>query len=237
MIVRQLLDWAGLELNIKRSHNVRMKPFILICLYVLTVFICIKAQATTFTVKKSKGFSAVIESSEPLAEGETYVLQSRKKVKNQSRDNSFSLGLDSSFFKSGNIQENQITLEGRYGWSSVDYEFGPLLKINLYDEGAGFNSEYSVGGYFDYNLVANTVAEEYVYGLTAQAVGGNREFTTGSSSQVLIFGGGGFLSWYLLGTSTALRAEALVEQKQISTASTSTSVTGFAGKMLLAFYF
>lgn len=203
--------------------------------------------AATFTVKKTKGNSSVIESSVPLIPGETYTIQSSKQSglisedvvyrSNRSRENSFSGGIDTSFFKSDTLQEHQIDVEARYGWNFGQYEIGPLVHINLLDEGAGFNTDFSLGGYFDYNFNENVANEDSVLGLTVQGYGGNREFTNGASSQIFAFGGGGFYTWYLMRSSTALRFEGLVENKKIATSTTSSSVFGFSGRMLLAFYF
>lgn len=233
---------------IDRSHNETMKQHNLVLSIIISSLISLPALAATFTVKKTKGNSAVIESSTPLIPGETYTIQSSKQSglisedvtyprSNRARENSFSAGIDTSFFKADNLQEHQIDIEARYGWNYGDYELGPLVHINLLDEGAGFNTDIYVGGYFDYNLNPNVASEDTVYGLTAQAFGGNREFTNGSSSQIFIFGAGGFLTWYLAGSTTALRFEGLAEQKKIATSTTSSSVFGFAGKMLLTFYF
>lgn len=219
-------------------------------LSILTLFTLTSlfAKAETFTVKKTKGRQAVIESSVPLIEGETYIIQPIKQSglisedvsypkSNRSRENSFSAGINSSFFKADNLQEHEIDIEGRYGWNFDDYEAGPLLHINLLDEGAGFNTDFYVGGYFDYNITANVNREDVVYGVTAQAFGGNREFTNGSSSQIFAMGAGGFLSWFLMGSSTALRFEGIAESKKIATSTTSASAIGFVGKMLFVFYY
>jgi hypothetical protein len=226
-----------------------MKSQSLVLLLTIFVLISFKAQAAeTFTVKKSKGRQSVIDSSIPLIEGETYIIQTSKQSglisedvtyprSNRSRQNSFAAGIDSSFFKADNLQEHHIEVEARYGWNFGDYEIGPVLHINLLDEGAGFNTDFSIGGYFDYNFTPNVTRAELVYGLTAQGFGGNREFTNGSSAQIFAFGGGGFLSWYLMGSTTALRFEGLVESKTIATSSASTNAVGFVGKMLFAFYY
>lgn len=207
------------------------------------------SQATeTFTVKKTKGRQAVIESSTPLIEGETYIIQTSKQSglisedvtyprSNRSRENSFSAGINSSFFKADNLQEHQIDLEGRYGWNFGDYEVGPLIHVKLLDEGAGLNTDFYVGGYFDYNITPNVGRTDMIYGLTAQVFGGNREFTNGASSQIIALGAGGFLSWYLMGSSTALRIEGLAESKKIATSTSSANAIGFVGKMLFAFYY
>lgn len=219
-----------------------MKQFILVFLPLFLILISFKNQAATILVKKTKGNNAIIESSTPLVEGETYIIQTSKKLSdgddsNSQTANSFSIGMDSSFFKSDQLQEHQILIEGRYGWNLTDYEYGPLVKIHLLDEGAGFNSEYMLGGYFDYNLEPNNSRERYFYGLTAQAFAGNREFTSGSSAQIFGLGGGGFLSWYLPHSSVVLRTEGLVENKTIATASKSSNVLGFVAKILFAYYY
>ena len=225
-----------------------MKYSNLVLSILIATIISTPALAATFTVKKSKGNSSVIESSVPLIPGETYIIQSSKQSglisedvtyprSNRSRENSFSGGIDTSFFKSDTLQEHQIDIEARYGWNYGDYELGPLVHISLLDEGAGFNTELYVGGYFDYNLNENVVSSDSVFGLTAQGYGGNREFTSGSSSQIFSFGGGGFYTMYLMRSTTALRIEGLVERKTIATSFASSNVFGFTGRMLLAFYF
>jgi hypothetical protein len=190
--------------------------------------------APTFTVKKAKGKQAIIESSILLTEGVTYTLSANAEPKSQA--NSFSLGIDSSFFKSTQLQEHNVTIESRYGFNNEDYMFGPLLRIYAYDEGAGFNTDVNIGGYFDYNLVPNSGREGFIYGITGQAYAGNREFTNGASANIFAFGAGGFVAWFLSST-TALRTEGVVLQKRISTAQASANATGFAGKMFLEFYF
>lgn len=224
-----------------------MKKQNVVFAFLLSALISTSASAASFTVKKTKGNSSVIESSTPLIPGETYIIQSSKQGQisedvtytrsNRSRENSFSGGIDSSFFKSDQLQEHMIDLEGRYGWNFGDYELGPLMHIHLLDEGAGFNTDISLGGYFDYNLVSNVASEDFIYGLTAQGYGGNREFTNGASSQIFAFGGGGYLSWFLMRSTAALRIEGLVQQKKIATSVASSNVLGFTGRMLLSFYF
>ena len=231
-----------------QSHTETMKKQNVVFAFLLSALISTSASAASFTVKKTKGNSSVIESSTPLIPGETYIIQSSKQKglisedvtyprSNRSRENSFSGGIDSSFFKSDQLQEHMIDLEGRYGWNFGDYELGPLMHIQLLDEGAGFNTDIYLGGYFDYNLVSNVASEDFIYGLTAQGYGGNREFTNGASSQIFAFGGGGYLSWFLIRSTTALRIEGLVQQKKIATSVASSNVLGFTGKMLLSFYF
>ena len=230
-----------------QSHTETMKKQNVVLAFLLSALISTSASAASFTVKKTKGNSSVIESSTPLIPGETYIIQSSKQSQisedvtytrsNRSRENSFSGGIDSSFFKSDQLQEHMIDLEGRYGWNFGEYELGPLMHIQLLDEGAGFNTDIYLGGYFDYNLVSNVASEDFIYGLTAQGYGGNREFTNGASSQIFAFGGGGYLSWFLIRSTTALRIEGLVQQKKIATSVASSNVLGFTGKMLLSFYF
>lgn len=222
-----------------RSHNETMNQPKTVLIILFSILFSTTAKATaTFTVKKTKGNSAVIESSMPLIPGETYTLgESAHPTQKQLRENSLAGGIDTSFFKSDTLQEHQIDIEARYGWNFKDYELGPLVHINLLDEGAGFNTEFYLGGYFDYNLISNVASEDQIFGLTAQGYGGNREFTNGSNSQIFSLGGGGFLTWFLLRSSTALRFEGLIEQKRIATSVTSSNVLGFSGRMLLVFYY
>lgn len=153
------------------------------------------------------------------------------------RSNSFTAGIKSSYLKADNLQEHIINIDARYGWNFVRYEVGPLISISLTDKGAGYDSDFNVGGYFDYNILANTNRTNITYGLTAQIYGGNREFTSGASSQAYAIGGGGFLTCFLFNSSAAIRFEGLAQSKKIATSSASENAMGFNANMLLIVYY
>lgn len=221
-----------------------MKKHLIVCLFILIEFIPFKSFSSTFTVKKAKGNSAIIESSIPLEEGQTYTLESDQisedpvyANKNTSRKNSFTLGANFSMIKASELQENIITLEGRYGWNLAKYEFGPIVSLQMVDEGAGFNTLYAIGGYGDYNITPNRNNDTLIFGGTLQATAGNQSTTAGANSQIITIDGGAFLTWFLFKSSTALRTEALFETKKISTDRTNATANGFRGKLFLSFYF
>lgn len=196
-------------------------------------------------VKKAKGKSAIIESSYPLQVGESYNLESapisetpQYNFSSHSKSNSLSITGSISAKKADNLRENQLTLETRYGWNAIQYEYGPIFLLSMIDEGGGFNSEFHLGGFFDYNLVPNRAKDQLIFGLTTQALIGNRNSqASGGNSQILTFYGGGFLSYFLFNTTTALRTELNVLARKISTDKSSTTVKGVQGKLLLSFYF
>jgi len=200
--------------------------------------------AATIKIKKTKGNSAIVESSIPLEEGLTYSLESDKItedptfIKNTSpRKHSLTLGGQFSFLKGTNTQENRFQLEGRYGWTTINYDYGPILYFDTYDLGAGYNTEFYVGVFFDYNLSPNRPQDTYFIGLTAQAYGGNLNYATGASSQIYKIDAGGFMNWFVFRNSTAVRIEGLYELKRVNSSVATTDITGFKGKLFFVLYY
>jgi len=203
-----------------------------------------QTHASTFKVKKTKGNSAIIESSIALEEGATYTIETTGLTEDPvytkthtPRKNSLTLGGNFSLLKGNNVQENIINFEARYGWSSITTDYGPLIFLEMNDSGAGYNTEFYIGGFYDYNFAPNRPQEYFVYGITGQILGGNVNYTSGANAQIYKLDAGGFLTWFLTRGTTALRTEALYEIKKINSSITSTEVTGFVGKLFLVMYF
>ena len=217
---------------------------IIIFLSIFSTISNTQALATIIKVKKTKGLSAIIESSLPLEEGVTYTLEVDKltedpnfsKNTNQ-RKNSLSIGGQFSFLKGTNTQENRFQIEGRYGWTSVNYDYGPALFFNTYDLGAGFNTEFYVGSFFDYNLTPHRSQDSFYIGLTSQLMAGNLNYSTGASSQIYKLDAGCFFNWFIIRNSTALRLEGLYEIKRVNSSVATTDITGFLGKLFVVFYY
>ncbi len=98
---------------------------------------------------------------------------------------------------------------GRGGWNYGKYEYGPLAEIQY--ESTDSNSSQTTlgaGGFFDWNLVANTPGASDVYG-----IGGDAEVksisvkagTTSNSSSGLALNGGAFYKYFLFRSDTCLR--------------------------------
>lgn len=206
------------------------------------------AFAQKIKIKKTRGLSAVIESNVPLEEGRIYELASDPVSQNidykgtgfRSRQNSVSFGGSISAVRGDDYQRNYFSFQGRYGWNFSNIEFGVLAGFNSEDLGAGATSDFSGGGYFDYNLIPNRDPKSIVYGVVGILNFGSRQFPAnsgGGSASTLGGNAGAFLSWFLNSTSTALRAEGFFDFQQISTTTKQTNVTGFGSRALLVFYF
>jgi len=199
-------------------------------------------------VKKTRGNQSVIESSIPLEEGQVYDLAVEPLSQNvdykatglRSRQNSFSIGGSVFSLRGDEYQRNSIALQGRYGWNFSMLEFGAVAGFTSEDLGAGATSEFSGGGYFDYNLVPNRDTKSLVYGVVGLLTFGSRQFPAasgGGSATTLDLNAGAFVSWFLNSSSMALRAEGFFDYQQISTTAKQTNVTGFGSRALMVFYF
>lgn len=220
----------------------------LIIVLVTSLLFTTEASAQKIKVRKTKGNSAIIESTVPLEEGQTYDLQTESVVQDvnyktagfKSRQNSLTLGGSFVTLKADDYQKQAYTLQGRYGWNFTVIEFGLVGQLSSIDLGAGATVDFSAGGYFDYNLISNRDPKFVVYGPFALATYGTTQYpsTSGGGSTTTIEANlGGFLTYFIANTSTALRAEAYFDYQQIGTSLRQTNVTGFGGRGLLILYF
>jgi hypothetical protein len=199
--------------------------------------------AAFVTVKKIKGRQAIIETTSALEVGQTYELQKDiisfdpNGSKPNNRGNSLQFGAELRALTASQIQDNQISVTARYGWNFEYFEIGPTVSYLGTDVGAGTNSDFFGGGFLDYNVKKNRSQTEYVWGPTVSAEVGLKQFSTGSSANLMSIDFGGFLTWYLLGTSTALRIQGGYHYQKISTSTADVALAGFASKSYLVFYF
>lgn len=201
-------------------------------------------QATTITVKKVKGNSAVIEMSSPLEAGKSYslegdaiTLQTDYSTQFKSRFNSISLGLDVNMISGNKVVDNTAAFKMRYGWNHRSFEFGPIVNIEVYDKGFGTNTDYLLGGYFDYNYTDNKAPRDLIYGPTMQLLLGNRSFDTGGSAQITQAQLGGFITWFINESPVALRSEATYLYRRVNASSAETTLSGFTTQIYLMYYF
>lgn len=211
--------------------------------------ISMPTQAEVIKVKKIKGNQAIIETEIPLVEGQTYELVNElvsqdvdyKSNVFKSRGNSVTLGAQLDFLRSSNYQSNNYSLQGRYGWNFSNLEIGAMANLQSTDVGAGATTTILGGGYFDYNLIANRDPKKTIYGAFTLLGVGSTSYpsasTSGGSSTSLQINIGGFLSYFIGETSTALRSELYGIYEQVSTTATQSTLTGFGARALIVFYF
>lgn len=213
-------------------------------IFIFTVFMIVQSvQASTVTVRKIKGRQAIIETSAALEVGQTYELQNEQisidanGIKSQSRKNSLQLGAELQSLTAANVQDNRIFISARYGWNFEYFEIGPTISYQSIDLGAGTDSDFFAGGYFDYNIQKNKNQTMYVWGPTFNLEVGTKQLKSGGSASLMNADLGGFLTWYLSGTSTALRIQGAYHYQKITTPTTDTALTGLMSKAYLVFYF
>lgn len=229
-----------------------MKPnkiFLPLNTVILIVFISLPSYsfADSFVVKKVKGKQAVIESTTELQEGKVYNLENDTKdtlavsvpalSSFKSRYNSISLNIDMSFIKGSKTTENDFNLNARYGWNHTHFEFGPAVILDINNYGFGVNTNYLIGGYFDYNSVPNRSPRDLVYGPSGQFLIGNKNSDSGSRSQLTQIQASGFVTWFINQSPVAIRTEVGYVYKKVNSSSNETNLSGAVGKMFLMYYF
>lgn len=117
------------------------------------------------------------------------------------------IGLSGSLISSsgGSASSTAIGVTGKYGWNTGVMEYGPQVSVLTVTPGS--NSAFSVGGFFDYNLVSNTPTQTMVYGLGATLDFGSSSSGGASSSTTSLFLGGN-LKYFPFGVPVAVRADA-----------------------------
>lgn len=225
-------------------------PFISFSLSVLMLLVLIAepAYAEKVKVKKIKGTQAVIETLTPLEEGQTYELVTEpvsqdvdyKSSVLLSRRNSLTIGGQLDFLRSDSLSQNRLSLQVRYGWNFSTLEVGAFFEGTSLDQGAGATTTMIGGGYFDYNLIPNRDPKKIIYGPFASVGIGSTSFpssTAGGSVSILQTDFGGFFSYFVGTSTTALRGELYGTFQQINTTAQQSSLTGLGARGLLVFYF
>lgn len=228
-------------------------PFYRLIFVIISILI-FKTQiafAEKFKVKKVKGNQAIIETSAQLEEGQTYELLSVDKVSQdvdyksnvlKPRKNSLSLGGELNFLRSDTYQSNNYSVDTRYGWNFSNMELGVRANLVSKDVGAGTTTSVIAGGYFDYNFVANRDPKKLIYGALGALGFGSTSYPGGTSgpggsSTLIELNAGGFITYFIDNSSTALRAETYVIYQQVNTSTSQGNLTGLGGRGLLVFYF
>lgn len=203
------------------------------------------ALAEKIKVRKVKGNNAIVESSLPLEEGQTYELLTEpisdevdfKSGVVKSRSNALSFGAKFGYLKSDTTETTSFSLQTRYGWNFSTIEIGLLAEADSIDTGAGATTTYLGGGYFDYNLVANRDPRQLIYGAFVLAGFGSTKVPSGSANNKIEANAGAFISYFISDTTTALRTELFGVYQQQNTSTANVNITGVGSRLLLAFYF
>ena len=238
------------------SHNETMKNFTnstltnLFSLPVLLLLMLIAEPvfAEKIKVKKIKGTQAVIETITPLEEGQTYELVTEPLSQDVdykssillSRRNSLTIGGQLDFLRSDSTQQNRFSLQARYGWNFSTLEVGVFTEATSLDVGAGATTTILGGGYFDYNLIPNRDPKKMIYGAFALLGIGSTSYpssTAGGSVSTLQSNFGGFVSYFVGASTTALRGEFYGTYQQVNTTAQQSALTGLGARGLLIFYF
>lgn len=207
------------------------------------------AYAEKFKVTKIKGTRAIIETNAILLEGETYEIITDESISQnvdyksnaiKPRNNSITLGGELNLLKTDSFQSNSYSMQLRYGWSFTNLEIGTLLNITSLDVGAGATTSLLAGGYYDHNFVTNREPRRSVYGIFTMLGFGSTSYPSssgGGSSSVIQLNGGGFLTYFIGNSSTALRGEAYAVYQQVNTRTSQSGLLGVGARGLLVLYF
>lgn len=223
------------------------------CSYLIAILLIFtlssnNATAEKVVVKKIKGNQAIIETTLPLEEGQAYELLTESVSQDvdyksnvlTSRKNSLTLGGQFNFLNSDSYQSSNASIQARYGWNFSNLEVGTFADVTSTDVGAGATTTILGGGYFDYNLVPNRDPKKLIYGGFALLGFGTTSYpssTSGGSSTTLLTNLGGFISYFIGSTSTALRGELYGTYQQVNTTAQQSTLTGAGARGLLVFYF
>lgn len=176
------------------------------------------AEAQQFKVEKVKGNKAVIEySGTTLSPGGTYAIGGA-----QDEEGAISAGHrkyiiggsvslefftdSSSLASSTSTKDNEMEFLGRFGWNLENYELGFIFGYTSNETDSSAYSAISGGGFFDYNFTPNRPGTSSILGLAAESTYTSITSSTGGSGMGVTVSG--FMKWFTLGPSTALRLDA-----------------------------
>lgn len=179
------------------------------------------SEAQKIRVKRIKGNNAVVEFSGSVQEGKTYDIfaddYSENKSVNMSNKKYLLAGsAEISARRDGDgVSDNHIGIDARAGWNKGEYEFGPLFSFS--STSYNTNSQvFAVGGWYDYNMIANTQGEIFIYGLGGLLAFGMREGDNDIRQDLIRANLGLFMKWFPLGTNVGFRFDGGYDYEQTS---------------------
>ena len=122
-----------------------------------------------------------------------------------------------------------------YGWNFKNFELGPTVSLNIYDQDELNIQETGLGGFFEYNFAPNIVGEDLLYGLRADFLYSSRSQkankTTNTNSTTI--NAGGFVKWFAFSPVLAVKSSLLYVVSEEKTF----RVTGYSLSFGLEHYF
>ncbi|KYG63626.1 hypothetical protein AZI87_14500 [Bdellovibrio bacteriovorus] len=202
--------------------------------------------AQKIKVRKVKGNQAVIEfSGGSLQPGNVYELAPDEFGESSAVSTSrrYLVGLSFNFENtkadtSGAENETDINLLAKFGWNYGTFEVGPMVSYSSTAIGSVTTTTYKFGGFGDYNMIANTPGEAFIYGLGGYATMGQRDSGTGSKIDVMDFFVGPFAKWFPTGTGVGFRLDGgYIYQKVSGGVGGDATITGLAFTAGIIAYF
>lgn len=220
-----------------------MTKFILMA----SVLIPMISTAQQIRVEKTKGNKAVVEFTGNLIAGKTYSINTNPTEDTRSRSRQYiiggSLGFSSSTYASPSltttIKHSDMNLSARFGWNNESFEIGPIFGYKNIDSDYADQhfSSFTGGAFADYNLTSNHPGQNTIFGATGEGVFGSLTPKTGSGGSTIEFFIGGFLKWFCLTESTALRADFGFDYLKTTADASSSTLQGFVLRGGIATYF
>lgn len=135
---------------------------------------------------------------------------------------------------SSSTSTSALDVSGRYGLNKGEMEYGGLGTFYYSSTTGSSTRTIGAGGFFDYNVVPNTVGTELVYGAGAEAIYAMVSTTVGSaetSATTLRFQGGGQMKWFPFGNTVAVRGDVVYrfQQNGGTTSSTTSGLVALGG--------
>ncbi|MFV8258026.1 hypothetical protein ACNQKP_09475 [Bdellovibrio bacteriovorus] len=215
-------------------------------LLILLLAFSSSAFAQKIKVRKVKGSQAIIDfSGGSLAPGQVYELAPDEfgdtTMSQSMRRYLIAVSFDLTNTKSdaaGASNETDIAISGRFGWNYATYEFGPLASYAADATGSLTSTLFKFGGWADYNMIANTPGEIFIYGLGGLFDIGQLDNGAGSKRDIMEFFAGPFVKWFPTGSNVGFRLDGgYVYQKQSGGVASDNVVSGLAMQAGLMGYF
>lgn len=136
----------------------------------------------------------------------------------------------------GAQNETDITMAGQFGWNLGSYEVGPL-GVFASSAGGYTTSSYKLGGFLDYNMIANAPGEVFLYGIGGTLTVGQSDNGLGVKSDLMGFTVGPFAKWFPTNNDIGVRIDLGFIYEKSSGGSSDVTVSGVNSSLGLITYF
>lgn len=197
------------------------------------------SEAQKIRVKRVKGNSAVVEFTGNLQPGKTYgVFADETNTGSSSFSNKQYLIAGSAEISArrdgSGVSDNRIAIDVRAGWNKLDYEFGPLFSFSSVSYISN-SQTFSAGGWYDYNMIANTPGEIFIYGVSGLAAFGMTENDANVKQDLIRANVGLFMKWFPQGTNVGFRFDGGYDYEQTSGSNSGTDYSQSGLKLSAGF--